>query len=230
MTWHPDMPEEYRNQIITGDARVLAERIPDGSIDLIFTDPPYQREYLPLYAWLAETTKRVLKPDGFCLVYAGVYWKDRVMAMMGANLNYYFDLVLVNSGQSPIMWKRKIISRHKSILAYTGNKDSVARTTVLSLWNGGGEDKRYHTWGQDESGARYYTDCFSSTDHVVWDPFAGGGTIPAICRMLNRNYVAFEINPITADNARQRVANTQLPLPGMSEMLQEEMFAEVEVI
>jgi len=259
MTWHPDMPMEYRNQIVTGDrlltkqkgtigpyllgpnddvnqgiytgdCRELAKVIPDESVDLIFTDPPYLREYLYLYDWLAETAKRVLRPGGFCLPYVAVYWKDRVMAMMGKFLNYYFDLVLVNSGQSPIMWQRKIISRHKSILAYTRDKGTVARTMVLSLWNGGGEDKRYHIWGQDESSARYYTDCFSSVDQVVWDPFAGGGTTPAVCRMLNRNYVAFEIDPTTADNARRRVAETQPPLPGIDEMLQVEMFAGVEVI
>lgn len=230
MTWHRDMPLEYRNQIVTGDARVLAEQIPDESVDLIFTDPPYQRECLHLYGWLAETAKRVLKPSGFCLPYVGVYWKDHVMAMMGKFLYYYFDMVIVNRGQSPIMWQRKIISRYKSILVYTHDKDTVAKTMVLSLWNGGGEDKRYHIWGQDESSARYYVDCFSSIGQIVWDPFAGGGTTPAICKMLDRNYVAFEIDPIVADNARQRVAETQPPLPGINEMLQDEMFAGVEVI
>jgi len=43
MTWHPDIPEEYRNQIVTGDARELTKRIPDESIDLIIADPPYFR-------------------------------------------------------------------------------------------------------------------------------------------------------------------------------------------
>jgi len=60
------MPMEYRNQIVTGDARVLAERIPDESIDLIFTDPVYQN--IDDYRWLAETAARVLKLDRACLV------------------------------------------------------------------------------------------------------------------------------------------------------------------
>lgn len=36
-----DIPPEYLNQIVTGDARELAKRIPDESVDLIFTDPIY---------------------------------------------------------------------------------------------------------------------------------------------------------------------------------------------
>lgn len=62
----PQMSYEY-GRIYTGDARELAKAIPDGSIDLIFTDPPYPREFLPLYGWLAETAAQVLKPDGFML-------------------------------------------------------------------------------------------------------------------------------------------------------------------
>ena len=65
MTWHPDIPEEYRNKIVTGDARVLAERIPDESIDLIFTDPVYDR--IDDYRWLAETAARVLRNNGSLL-------------------------------------------------------------------------------------------------------------------------------------------------------------------
>lgn len=45
-----DTPE---NGIYTGDARELAKAIPDESVDLIFTDPVYDR--IEDYRWLAET-------------------------------------------------------------------------------------------------------------------------------------------------------------------------------
>ena len=211
--WHPDIPEEYRNQIVTGDARELTKRIPDESIDLIFTDPPYLKEYLYLYDWLGEISSRVLKPDGFLLVYIGTYWKHEVMRRLGNNLDYYFDFVLVNRGNCPIMWHRKIISKYKSIMAWTKKgANAKPRTNVLSLWKGGGEDKRYHTWGQDESSARYYIDCFSKPKELVADFMVGGGTTPAVCQILNRNYIAFEIDPETADLARKRALNTPPPL------------------
>ena len=40
-----------------------AELIPDNSIDLIFTDPLYHREYLQLFVNLAEEADRVLCHD-----------------------------------------------------------------------------------------------------------------------------------------------------------------------
>ena len=33
-----------------------------------------------------------------------------------------------------------------------------------------------------------------------------------MCKQLNRNYIAFEIDPDTAEIARERVLNTQMPL------------------
>lgn len=202
----------WLDSIVTGDARELVKALPDQSVDLIFTDPPYLKKYMTLYDLLAAEAPRVLKPDGFLLVYAGTYWKAEVMQRL-STMEYYFDFILINSGNSPIMWVRKVISRHKSILAYRPQGSSGhPRTNVLSLWNGSGEDKRYHTWGQDESSARYYIDCFSQPGDLVLDLFCGGGTTPAVCKTIGRKYLAFELDPETAEVARDRVARTFLPL------------------
>ncbi len=202
---------ELLNQISVGDCRELSKAIPDGSIDLVFTDPPYQRKYLHLYDWLAKESARVLNDKGFLLTYVGTYWKDDVMKRVAHELDYYFDFILLNGGNSPIMWHRKVISRHKSIIAYR-KKDTEAhpKTNVLSFWVGGGEDKRFHTWGQDESSARYYIDCFSKRGNVVFDPFCGGGTTPAICKMLDRQFISFEIDQDAAHIARERLSITQM--------------------
>lgn len=219
------MPDEYKNRIVTGDARELAKRIPDESVDLVFTDPPYPKEYLYLYDWLGEIAARVLKPTGFLLTYLGVYWKQEVMKRLSQSMDYYFDFVLENAGKSPIMWQRKVISRHKSIMAWTRkDTDPKPYTNILSLWRGGGEDKRYHTWGQDESSARYYIDCFSRQDHIVADFMVGGGTTAAVCKILHRNYIAFEIDKDTAEIAQARLETTQpylfMPQPEQLELVE----------
>ena len=46
-------PNDENQGIYTGDARELAEAIPDESVDLIFTDPVYDR--IDDYRWLAES-------------------------------------------------------------------------------------------------------------------------------------------------------------------------------
>jgi DNA modification methylase len=196
------------NTITCGDARELSRSIPDESIDLIFTDPPYLQKYMSLYDWLAEEAARVLKPGGFCLAYCGDFHKYEAMVAMGNHLDYYWDFVAFGTGFGPMIWAKKIIARHKSILAFSKGK-GLPRMNTLSIWVGGGQDKRFHTWGQDESTARYYIDCFTSLGDIVWEPFCGGGTTPAVCRQLKRDFIAFEIDPDSADIARKRIETTQ---------------------
>ncbi len=193
-----------------GDCRELAqEKIGVGAVDLIFTDPPYIKKFIHLYEWLAKEANRALKDKGFLLTYVGTYWKNEVMKMIDPDLEYYFDFIVVNSGNSPLMWTRKVISRHKSIIAYRkkGASNAHPQTNVLSFWNGGGEDKRFHTWGQDENSARYYISMFSREGDLVVDYFLGGGTTAEVCKRLNRNFIGFEIDPATFEIARARVEN-----------------------
>jgi site-specific DNA-methyltransferase (adenine-specific) len=193
------------NAIITGDARELGADVPDASVDLIFTDPPYHRKYLPLYDWLAQFSARVLKPDGFVLTYIGNYWKDDVMALFRPHLQYFWDYILL-MGNSSVIWQRRTVARGKSILAYRpkGGK-GLPRNNVLGWFEGGERDKRYHDWGQDKATARYYIECFSSVGQIVLDPFVGGGTTAVVCERIRRPFLAFEIDPTTAELARQRL-------------------------
>ena len=47
-----------------GDFRQRLDDLPDDSVDLIFTDPPYHKKHLPLYGDLAEVAGRVLRLGG----------------------------------------------------------------------------------------------------------------------------------------------------------------------
>ena len=57
--------ENNNYKLVYGDFIEQSQKeIPDSSIDLIFTDPPYGKEYLSLYQELAKLAVRVLKPGG----------------------------------------------------------------------------------------------------------------------------------------------------------------------
>ena len=197
------------NTITTGDARELSKAIPSGSIDLIFTDPPYIKEQMYLYEWLSEEAARVLKPDGFLMTYVGTYWKLEAMQQLATHLAYYWDCIEIHRHNKPFMWVNGAHSSYKSLLIFAKHRKHKPRKQFFDAWVGTGEDKRYHTWGQAESTARYYIDCFSFPGDLVWEPFAGGGTTPSICRILGRNFIAFEIDPATADIARKRLETMQ---------------------
>ena len=75
-------------RIYTGDLLLLRSLIPDNSVDLFLTDPPYQEDGIPLYGSLAELAERKLKPGCLCAVMCGQMHLDRVMSEMTNHLQY----------------------------------------------------------------------------------------------------------------------------------------------
>jgi DNA modification methylase len=71
---------------------------------------------------------------------------------------------------------------------------------------GGGRDKKYHDWGQDESEMEYLINQLTCAGDLIVDPFCGGGTVPAACQSLGRRWLATEIDKTTALIARKRLA------------------------
>ncbi len=198
-------------EILVGDARTLIERIPDRSVDLIFTDPPYQKEFLPLYGWLAEAATRVLKSSGFLLTYVGGYHKATVIEMLNRYLEYFWDYVEIHPGNSSVIYPRRTVARYKSILAYRlrGSQAVPVVGNVLGAFEGVGYDKRFHVWGQSANTARYLIECFTHPSDLVLDPFVGGGTTPFVCKHIQRRCIGFEVDPDVARVAMARLSGWQ---------------------
>jgi DNA modification methylase len=197
------------NQIYTGDARELSKGIPDESIDLIFTDPPYPKEYLQLYEWLGCEAKRILKPGGLCLAMAGQSYLDQIYAMMSKSLSYHWTFCLEMAGSTCAIWKKKISTSWKPIVCYVKEAYSgtwIKMDRIPSVYR----DKRFHVWGQNENACQFF---INLTNGIIFEPFCGGGTVPVICKQLKRNYLAFEIDEKTANIARQRIQETPEMLP-----------------
>ena len=197
------------NTIVTGDARELAKAIPDESVDLIFTDPVYDR--IDDYRWLAETAARVLKPKKSVLAFCGHSYQILAGAAMigklrpGPILEHYIAGAIarlfshsLQCNLIPCLWFSKGIPDNKWMFVQQ-----------LSIPKG----RRGHKWGKAEMMA--YTRLLSFTDKndTVVDFFAGGGTIPTVCKLLQRNFLAFEIDVSAANLARQRIREAPVMLP-----------------
>ena len=205
-----DTPE---NGIYTGDARELAKAIPDESIDLIFTDPVYQN--IDDYRWLAETAARVLKPDSACLVFYGIGYAPQTMAaLIDGGLSFRWQMVHYMPGQNQRGAYRTFSNWKAMLWMEKGTKhperhirDLILDRSVRLLPSGVN-----HQWTKNADTVAYYLTAFCSSGAIILDPFTGGGTVPAVCKMLGRRYLAFEIDPDVAETARERVRMTQMPL------------------
>lgn len=208
------------NTIYTGDARELSLQIPDKSIDLIFTDPVYDR--IEDYIWLAQTAKRVLKPKGAILVWSNGKWHhENARWLEVAGLKYRWDFGCIRRGGKDPLYG-KIIGATNRLLWLDLKQDSLMRDYLQDGYSSiSNPSAKLHRWAKSPQFTAQAVKAFADEDAVIFDPFTGGGTVPAICKMLNRNFLAFEIEPETAEQARLRLAQT---MPLLEQQLQEELF------
>lgn len=194
-----------------GDARVITAGLPDSSVDLIFTDPPYFRDCLWMYGWLAAMAARVLRPGGWLLAMGGGQYADVILPAMARHLTYHYTLEVALTGTATATWRphgqtTPVIARTKPIYAFAKGR-SAPRTVVYTPFAGDGNDKRWHHWGQDMKSARYFIDCFSRPGDLVLDPFVGGGTTAVVCKHLDRRFIGIDSDPAAVETTRGRLRN-----------------------
>lgn len=218
------IPEEYINQIVTGDARLLAESIPDESIDLLLLDPPFgigfdygdgytdaPDEYHDLIRWIVATCNRIAKPGALCFVFQAqtrlrLTWPlfpddSRIFA---ACKNFVQMQGSVPHAYDPVIFWR---TAGKPLITGKGRDYHVGNTA--NTGNRGASEAGFHECPRPLDTIKYMVENFSPVGGVVCDLFAGSGTTAIAAKMLARQFVAFELREHIAAKARARLAGTQ---------------------
>lgn len=196
--------------IHTGDARQLISMIEPESVNLIFTDPVYNQ--IEDYAWLASVASVVLKPDAPCLVWQQVGLIPQTCNAMMQHLNYRWTLVHYKPNRVKEKFGAAGFSKWEPLIWFDKGRTPRRRWLDVFQTNAFASGHSNHEWSKAIEGIIQVVEHFSRPGDLVLDPFCGGGVVPAACKMLGRHCVAFEINPETAERARQRVEMTQPPL------------------
>ena len=114
----PDMCKLFKADIRDG----LIE-IADNSVDFIITDPPYPKEYLPLYGVLSKVAARILKDGGSLVCMCGQSYLPDVIAELTKFMTYHWCMCyLTPGGQSPQLFQKKVNSFWKPILWFVKGK------------------------------------------------------------------------------------------------------------
>lgn len=193
--------------IITGDFRKLGDQIKDSSVDLIFTDPPYDKAASILYADLAEFAARILRPGGLCIAYSGQVFLPDVLDALREHLTYAWLLAIKHTGGELRFRKYRIHNAWKPLaFFYKPPLDHPVWWDWVSDIISGGKEKTDHEWQQAEAEAEYYMKAFCPDKGVVVDPFCGSGTTGVVAKRLGFKWTAFEIDPGVAGKARERIA------------------------
>src|SRR5262249_2174868 len=110
---------------------VARDHLADGSVSLIYTDPPYDRGSLPLYGALALVAQRVLRPGGSLLCYCGQYLLPDILPLMTPHLRFHWFCACIHTGELARMWEYGVVVGWKPILWFTKGQRSVAEKQVF---------------------------------------------------------------------------------------------------
>jgi SAM-dependent methyltransferase len=188
-----------------GDFRSVLPSIPDGCVDLIFTDPPYDKETVPLYEDMAREAARILRPGGSLICYLGQYATADVCELVSRHLQFYWTLCCYHEGPGQAMAMRGIRAKWKPMLWFvngTGRFDTGAMVEDLVISQ---KEKSAHPWQQSVVEASYYIEKLTPAGGLVVDPFCGGGTTALAAKQSGRKWVTCELDPEYAAIATQRI-------------------------
>lgn len=226
-----------KNKIYLGDCDKLIKEIPDNSIDLIHTDPPYLKKMggrgKSKISKSAQAIKEDLKNitdgiknvailDEFCRVLKKInlyIWcsKDQLSQYINyfENKGCYIDL---------ITW-------HKSNVIPACNNTYMSDTEYCLFFR----EKGVPIYGTVETKRKYYITQTNKKDKAIWehptikplhivknliinsskegdiilDCFSGSGTTAIACTQLKRNFIGMEIDKTYYDLSMQRLQAEQ---------------------
>lgn len=184
-------------EIRRGDfADVLAD-LPDSSVDLILTDPPYGDEALPSYAKLAEFAAAKLKPGGSLVCYTGQSILPGVLDTLGKYLRYWWTLSLDHQHGGQQLPGKWVFVEWKPIVWFV-REHRTGRSYVADKVRGTRPDKDQHEWAQGTAEVLYLIESLTDIGGVVVDPFAGSGSFGRAALSVGRRFVGADLNPDSA--------------------------------
>ena len=210
--------ENNNCKLIYGDFIEQSQKeIPDSSIDLIFTDPPYSQEFLYLYEDLARLAVRVLKPRGSLVTYVGNISLTEIIKIFDSQqsgLKFWWQFVVKHNGGHQRIHARNVFARYKSLLWYVkGEKPNelVVSNNIGDFIESSPPSKILHDWEQSPIEPKYVIKNLTLENHsMVLDPMMGLGTTGVSSILLNRKFIGIEKNEDTFKIAQSRITKEEL--------------------
>lgn len=218
-----------------GDCLELMKEIPDGSVDLIVTDPPYKitsrgnggnsggmfqkkivnkgqvfnNNAISIKDYLGEFY-RILKPQTHCYIMTNnKNITEFLMAVKDSDFHFIKNLVWVKDnkimGQSYMSQFEYIIFLRKGPHKKINN---CGDSDVLNFPNKKLKDENGKTIHDTEKPVglmKVLIDNSSQPHDLVLDPFMGIGSTGVACVNTNRNFIGMELDPKYFEIAKNRI-------------------------
>ena len=193
-------------KLIRADIRDGLAEIEDNSVDFIITDPPYPKEFLPLYEDLSKVAARVLKDGGSLICMTGQSYLPDVIQLLSTEIRYHWCLCyLTPGGQSAQLFQRRVNTFWKPLLWFVKGNYSGDWTGDVLKSPVNDNDKRFHEWGQSFAGVKDIVERLTNPNDVILDPFLGGGTTGVVSVTCGRKFIGVDVEQSCIDTTLNRL-------------------------
>jgi len=215
-------PDDFVNKVICGDCLEVMKEIPDKSIDLVLTDPPYGINITNIFNTYGCYPDLGRKPHKY-------KWDDKRLTM-----EQWEEIRRISRNQiifgANFYWEYFYSTKCYLVWDKRGELPSVPFTDTELIWTSftNKPSKKYlcinHGFIRDsqEFKEQHPTqkplkliidilEDFSKEGELVCDPFLGSGTTAVVCKRLRRKFIGIEINPEYCEIAEERLAQEVLP-------------------
>ena len=187
----------------------LAAKIAPESVDVIFTDPPYNKPGIPTYSELSRFAGKCLRKGGSLIALSGNLFLPQILARIieDKRIRWNFQLAYIMDGPTPQIHAAKAFSSVKPVLwlvkppyrgEYINNRITAPPRQTSS--------NEFHKWGQSVEGMGEILRHFAFPGDTVCDPFLGGGSIALAAHKRGCKFIGGDIDPEAVKITRGRLA------------------------
>jgi site-specific DNA-methyltransferase (adenine-specific) len=218
------------NQLLQGDCLEVMKEIPDSSVDMILTDPPYginflsprtqnhdyiqndsMSDWLDLLPPMFTEFKRILTDTGVCCCCCGGGGKTPVTALFTIEAIKHLKLI------QTLVWKKfvglgwRYRPSYENIVVLAKNDDynffdtSNNCSNVIEGINQVIPQEGEHPTVKPLALMEKLITIHTQQNMLVLDPFMGSGTTIIACKNLQRNYIGIELEQKYFELAKKRI-------------------------
>ena len=229
--------------VVAGDCLDVMAEMPDGCVDLIVTDPPYNlnKDYgadfndnkseSVYWSWYSEIVGELIRVLGHGYLYISCVDQqlpqarqifeqkglDYVQTLIWHGPNVFHSRRRINlpwtCDYEPVLMFKK--GKRQSMLA--ANREDVRTTAVLRYARPQSNFKKDPRFHPTQKPLMLYIALISRTPgNCIFDPFMGSGTTAVAAMKLGRRFYGCDINPEYVKLANERIAKARPEISQMS--------------
>jgi len=220
------------NKIYYMDAIEFLKKIPDNSVDLVLTDPPYniskknnfgtmerysQYEGMDfgewdkefnLISWIKIATQKMKSPSSIIIFSSWQNLKIIADELEKRDISVKRVLVLKKTNPMPVNRDRLFVNSFEFMIwgtkgtKWTFNRRGVYETGFFECKNNG---ITKHPTEKQVKTIKELLEILTNENDIVLDPFLGSGTTAVACKQLGRNFIGCDISEEYVKIANKRL-------------------------